>query len=174
MKHPHSFAFYFLYSHSRASPAAGCSFRAHKAPATRRVRDGARRAGGPGQRCPTLAPASLLSAWLVLTSPHSLPTLCKSYRDSTELVPHRDCAPENPVPGGKSACYFKWPSDKSFLITGQPNANSALQAQDPVPDESTASKEHESIVTRIWDAQLGDGPQPFQWDELPAALMKCK
>lgn len=31
MKHPRSFAFYFLCSQSKAPPAAGCSFRAHKA-----------------------------------------------------------------------------------------------------------------------------------------------
>lgn len=49
MKHPRSFAFYFLYSQSKASPAAGCSLRAHKAWATRRVRDGAPRASG--SRC---------------------------------------------------------------------------------------------------------------------------
>lgn len=48
MKHPHSFAFYFLYSLSEVSPAAGCSLRAHKARATRRERDRAPEPRGHG------------------------------------------------------------------------------------------------------------------------------
>lgn len=74
MKHPRSFAFYFLYSHSTASPAAGCSFRAHKARATRRVRDGARGASGAqGSDAPLwLQPPSLAGPHIPPLSPHSL------------------------------------------------------------------------------------------------------
>lgn len=79
MKHPDSFAFYFLYSHSAASPAAGCSSRAHKAQATRRGHDGAPRASGPqswdaplGLQPPCPVPGCSSH---VPTSPHSLQKL---------------------------------------------------------------------------------------------------
>lgn len=70
MKHPHSFAFYFLYSHSAASPAAGCSSRAHRAWATRCGCDRAPWALGPHAEMPHLG-SSLLAQ--CLAAPHMSP-----------------------------------------------------------------------------------------------------
>lgn len=169
MKHPRSFAFYFLYSHSTASPAAGCSFRAHKARATRHVRDGARCWDAPLWLQPPCSVPGWSSHPPTVSPPSAKATgTAQSWLLSETMLLKIQCQ------AGRQPVISSDPVTNHSLLRGSPMPTVHCRHMDPVPDENTTSKEHESIVTRIWDSELGDGPQPFQRDELPAALMKCK
>ena len=165
MKHPSSFTFYFLYSQTKACSAAGCFLQSSQSPShTLCTQQSTQSLGGPGPRCPALAPASLPSAQPVLTSlPQPPPRSVKATGTAQSWLLTETMFLKIQRLEGRRPVISSDPATNHSLLWGSPMPTVYCRYSDLVPDENIANNEHESILTRHLRCS-NDGPQLFHVD----------